>query len=147
MTSGSDYILRCSEKIAFHKANGINSSIWNNFLSTSSIFLSALTACTITILTVYDASNEAVVITTSVYAFLITLVNKLKDSYSFLALSFQHYNLQDQFAEIQVDLFKAIHDNDELAINNLIYKYTLIEQKSHIQTVKCSNCMRCCLRN
>ena len=142
----NNYILRCTEKIEFHKNNAINASIWNNFLSTTSIFLSALTAFSMTILTVFETPTESVTVAGSTYALLITIINKLKDSYNFLALSHQHYSLMDQYAELKVDLQRSLNDDSFIESRiALIYKYTIIEQKSHIQTVKCSNCLRCCI--
>lgn len=143
----SNYILKCTDKIEKHKNNAINASVWNNFLSTASIVLSAGTALSLSILTVLESDVITITVVSSIYAFLITIANKVKDSYSFLALSYQHYHLLDQFAEIQIEMQKAYDLNDVDQFPILIYRFILIEQKSHIQNVKCSNCMRCCLRS
>lgn len=138
------YIIDLKGKIHFHKQNALNSKMWDNVLSTTSMILSALTALTMTILTVVETDAGIITIVGGLYAFTITVVNKVKDSYSFLALSFQHFNIQDQYAELLLE-FENCGEDDSEYLRLLMNKYTLISQKSHIQSVQSCRYLFCCL--
>ena len=140
-----EYIEKCEIGIEYHKQMGENAAHWNNLLSTSSIILSAGTALTMSILTVADANSQVLTIVGSSYAFILTVVNKVKDSFSFSALSFNHYYVSDGYSDCKRDFTKIINDAESEDRSNfdravLLYEETV--KKGHIQSVK--NCQVCC---
>lgn len=146
------HIDKCIEKVKHHQKNSTSAKHWDNFLSFNNLLLSASTALTMTILTSFSASAVTVTIIGAIYAFLLTINNKIRDEYHFLALYYQHINSLDSFGELEIifrDLVSKIDTGHIITRDELqtaVAKFESVKQKSHVQTVKeCK--FFCCLRN
>lgn len=147
----TEYDGKCSERIQYHHKNAKASKLWDNFLSFNGLFLSASTALSMTIMTALEVDSIPITIIGSIYAFLLTINNKVKDDYRFVALHYQHVRASDDYAELQVcvkNLLAKIDHNvnfESADLERVINKYESIKQNSHFQEVKDCNFF-CCLK-
>jgi len=131
-----NYINKCQDKINKHSINSKNSRIWNNLLGTLNILISAMSALTMTIMTVAEVDSAGITIVGATYAFLITVFTKVKDDYEFNLLNFRHASVMDDYSELNIQFEKLKYEFDNVKMESCIIKYESINKNSHIQDVK-----------
>ncbi len=149
-------IENCALKTEYHMQNSLNSRLMNNIIGTTNTILSALTALSMTVLTVMSAPAYVVAIVGAGFAFVITASNKIKDDMSFLALNYQHLHAYDQYCELENDYNSLLvrYNNRDLEgrefkreyLDALNMKYISIVQQSHLQDVCNCSGIYCCFK-
>lgn len=136
-----NFITECEIKGSFHKINAKNSLRWYNFLGIFNVVLSASQALVMTIQSVYNNTPQEIAITGGVFAFAITVFNRVQMSFSFNTLAILHNQLSDDFTEL-CQSFKLLLidlENDTFDEHNykiLVQRLISIQEKAHIQEIK-----------
>ena len=128
--------IECKNKVDMHTRNAQSSRGWNNTLSLLGVILSAGTALAMTIMTVEKANNIALTITGAVFAFSISITQKIKESYNFEVLSFQHNSAADDFHDLYFGFMNLANKFDEVEFEKLMVRYVSLCQKYHLQSIK-----------
>ena len=105
-----------------------------------------------TIQTVIEVPSSSVTIVGASFAAVIALTSKVKDNFSFKALSYQHHHISDEFNVLYQDLNKFLKDTEENQFDEMNYRIILnrfnaISSKGHLQEVRSCRFIFCCLRD
>lgn len=144
-----DYISKCSEKINFHKNQTIQCRSWNNAINLLTVSLASIQAFLMTVLPLLGASVLDLALTSGLFSMTIIISSKIRDNYQFLALSFQHENIENELINLHYDLVALKNDIEELSTtkyNKAISVYSNILIRSHIQVVSDCRSIFCCLK-
>ena len=142
-----NYIKECSKLSEYHKTQGINATSWHFFtgmLLTISISAQVLS---LTIMTCLGVQSMYIGITGGVFAFITGIITKVKHTYAFDVLAFQHNQVADDFNEL-ASQFSLVHNDierDSLSENDYednIIKFSTIKEKAHLKSVRDCKCMK-----
>ena len=136
------HIELCKKQADHHHKNALASKGWDSVLSLSNVILTGLTAFSMTLLSIFDPNDSvAITVVGASFALILGINNKVKDSYSFLALSYQHHSACDSYHELIYIFTHLLNECDSNLLeckdyDNAIARFIGVSQKSHIQTVK-----------
>lgn len=132
----NELIIKCREKINFHKENAHNSLRWHNFLGLLSVSIAGLQTVVMTCLGVYKTDDSVVSITGSVFGFATLLLGRIVISYNFNVLNVLHNIVVDDFIELETKLQLLDSENiDKNLFDSYMHRYVGITEKSHLQCV------------
>lgn len=151
------YINKCKEKSGHHRKQARNSKEWDNILGLLTFILTSAQVLAMVIQMTNDLSNVVITITGSVFGFFIGLSSQVRNLYSFLALSYQHHYIADEYDELLYNLnilYSKTTDNEtytaaeiKTEFEKYIQRYVSVEQKNHIQSVVKCSVPCCCFRD
>lgn len=141
ITSINEHIDKCKDKMKYHTKTSQNCERWGNSLSILGLTLSAGLALTLTLMTVNRSENYEVTIAGGIFAFFITINQKISNSFNFQYLQAKHNQAMDDYIELHYLFNSLVTDieRQEFEIkeyNSIINKYIAVAQKSHIPGVK-----------
>lgn len=139
-----EYLTNCQLKTEYHKSQAKSSLAWHNLLGIFSVILTAGQALLVTALSIYKSEENTIAITSSTFAFIIAVFNRVQSAYSFNLLALQHNNAFDDYNELLRDF--SLLDSENFDLNTLrlhIHRYTGITEKSHHQHVRSCVLLEC----
>lgn len=141
-----NYEKLCATKADHHMRNGFSAKRWDNFLVISALFFSAASQLVIPLMVVVEMSAVSIAIASAVLTFIVTFVSRLKDTFNFSLLNYQHLHLSEEFKGIEAEFFmlsrKLNPDLEDLEL--LVAKYNGVAQRAGVPSV--SECRICCFR-
>lgn len=148
ITNINDHIDKCKDKIKHHTKNSQACEQWSNALSVLGLILSAGLALSLTILTINQRQNFEITITGAIFAFFITINQRVSNAFNFPYLQAKHHNAMDDFIELQYLFNNLITDVERQEFDikeydTIINRYVAISQKNHIPNIK--SCVFCCI--
>ncbi len=140
-----EYKKKSYDNYLFHTRNARASNHWHSFFEIVGVVLTSGLALSTVVLTALQTENMTVAITSGCFSFLISVAQRIQNSYSFITLESKHHTLADNYYEV----FWAL---DNMDINNINFhefelimnKYMLVSQK-HTQPIK--DCLIFCCFN
>jgi len=137
----NEHVDACKDKMKYHTKTSQSCEHWNNSLNILGLILSAGLALTMTIMTVVGQTNISVTITGAIFAFFITINQKISSSFNFPYLQAKHQQSMDDYIDLQYSFSSLITDleRQEFEIKEyetLINRYISVSQRSHIPEVR-----------
>lgn len=141
-----NYIAECSELSCYHKTQAINATNWDQFTGILLAISIASQVLSLTIMTTLGVQSITIGITGGVFGFITGILSKVKSSYSFDVLAFQHNQVSDDFNEL-ASHFSLLHNDierdslSEGSYEHHIIKLSSIKEKAHLKSVRNCQCM------
>lgn len=145
-----DYINKCKQKINYHKGQLINAKAWDNAMGLIIVILSATQAFSMTIMTVIGSSAFEIAIVSGTFSLVVIIFSRIKESYQFLSLHYQHSHICEEFTDLHYNLTKSLNNFNNETFNSSEYeknivKYSVILNKSHLQHINNCRSLFCCI--
>lgn len=138
-----NYIQQCQEKIEYHTQAGGSYTQLDRINAVVGILLTAGLSLTMTVLTATKTEDLSVTIIGSIFAFAISINNKISSTYDFRVIASRHYDASDEYTNLKYT-FESISQEHEISPYTTVEyraackEYIRIQKWNHLEA--CNSC-------